>query len=104
MRAGFSKRSLDWSGCSKGPIRVGFRPVVHTQDDNTRQSDRVHGNLQLRFGAVTTPRQRAVYRDLFVKIDAVRDQVVKQVRAADNPSMLSNLNPVFDFFSQLFSF
>ena len=58
----------------------------------------------LRFGAATTPRQRAVYRDLFAKIDAVRDQVVKQVKAEENPSFLSNLNPVFDFFSQLFGF
>jgi hypothetical protein len=52
----------------------------------------------LRFGAATTPRQRAVYRDLFAKIDPVRDQVVKQLEADDNPSLLSNLNPVFGFF------
>jgi hypothetical protein len=58
----------------------------------------------LRFGAATTPRQRAVYRDLFVQIDAVRDQVVKDVKASENPSFLSNLNPVFDFFGQLFRF
>jgi hypothetical protein len=58
----------------------------------------------LRFGAATTPRQRAVYRDLFAKIDVVRDQVVKQIKAEENPSFLSNLNPVFDFFSQLFRF
>jgi hypothetical protein len=58
----------------------------------------------LRFGAATTPRQRAVYRDLFAKIDIVRDRVVKQVNADDNPSFLSNLNPVFDFFGQLFRF
>ena len=58
----------------------------------------------LRFGAATTPRQRAVYRDLFTKIDAVRDQVVKQVARDESGSFLSNLNPVFDFFSQLFRF
>ena len=58
----------------------------------------------LRFGAATTPRQRAVYRDLFAKIDAVRDQVVTQIKAEENPSFLSNLNPVFDFFGQLFRF
>ena len=58
----------------------------------------------LRFGAATTPRQRAVYRDLFAKINVVRDQVVKQIKAEENPSFLSNLNPVFDFFSQLFRF
>ena len=58
----------------------------------------------LRFGAATTPRQRAIYRDLFAKIDAVRDQVVKQIAAEDNRSFISNLNPVVDFFSQLFSF
>jgi hypothetical protein len=58
----------------------------------------------LRFGAATTPRQRAVYRDLFAKIDPVRDQVVNQLKAEDNPSFFSNLNPVFDFFGQLFRF
>ncbi len=58
----------------------------------------------LRFGAATTPRQRAVYRDLFAMIDPVRRQVVKQIKAEENPSFLSNLNPVFDFFSQLFRF
>jgi hypothetical protein len=62
-----------------------------------RGAARIHG-----IGAATTPRQRAVYRDLFAKIDAVRDQVVKQVAAAENGSFLSNLNPVFDFFGQLF--
>jgi hypothetical protein len=56
----------------------------------------------LRFGAATTPRQKAVYRELFAKIDAVRDQVVKQVRAEENGSFLSNLQPVFDFFGSLF--
>lgn len=58
----------------------------------------------LRFGAATTPRQRAVYRDLFTKIDAVRDRVVTQAKAEENGSFLSNLNPVFNFFGQLFSF
>ncbi len=55
----------------------------------------------LRFGQATTPRQRAIYRDLFTQIDAVRDQVVKGV-SEDNSGILSNLNPVFDFFGQLF--
>jgi hypothetical protein len=58
----------------------------------------------LRFGAATTPRQRAVYRDLFAMIDPVRDQVVRQIKADENPSFLSNLNPVFNFFGSLFSF
>jgi hypothetical protein len=57
----------------------------------------------LRFGAATTPRQRAVYRDLFAKVDAVRDQVVKGSNR-ENQSILSNLDPVFDFFGQLFRF
>ena len=34
----------------------------------------------------------------------VRDQVVKQLKVDENPSFLSNLNPVFDFFGQLFRF
>ena len=58
----------------------------------------------LRFGAATTPRQRAVYRDLFAKIDPVRRDVVREVRAQENPSLFSNLDPVFDFFGQLFRF
>jgi hypothetical protein len=58
----------------------------------------------LRFGAATTPRQRAVYRDLYAQIDAVRDRVVRDVKAQESGSILSNLNPVFDFFGQLFRF
>jgi hypothetical protein len=45
-------------------------------------------------------RQTAVYRDLFAKIDAVRDKVVKQVIAEENRLCVSNLHPAFEFFSQ----
>ncbi len=55
----------------------------------------------LRFGAATTPRQRAIYRDLFGTIDAVRDRVVREVRLDENRSTLANPNPVFDFFNKL---
>jgi hypothetical protein len=58
----------------------------------------------LRFGAATTPRQRAIYRDLYAKLDVVRDRVLAGVSSTDNPSILSNLNPVVDFFSELFRF
>ena len=58
----------------------------------------------LRFGQATTPRQRAIYRDLSAKIDAVRDQVVKPASGEENRGFLSNLTPVFDFFSSLFRF
>ena len=57
----------------------------------------------LRFGQATTPRQRLIYRELFTTIDAVRDRVVKEVRLDENRATLSNPNPAFDFFGQLFS-
>jgi hypothetical protein len=56
----------------------------------------------LRFGQATTPRQRAIYRDLFAQIDAVRDRVVKGVEPKESTGVLSNLNPVFEFFGNLF--
>ena len=56
----------------------------------------------LRFGQATTPRQRAIYRDLFAQIDAVRKQVIKGPPGAAGSSILSNVNPVFDFFGSLF--
>ena len=55
----------------------------------------------LRFGAATTPRQRGIYRDLFVTIDGVRDRVVKEAKVEESASTLANPKPVFDFFSQL---
>jgi hypothetical protein len=56
----------------------------------------------LRFGAATTPRQRAIYRDLFVSIDALRNQAVRGIKPTESSGVLSNLNPVFDFFGNLF--
>jgi len=56
----------------------------------------------LRFGAATTPRQRAIYRELFAILDPVRDRVVREVRLDENRRTLGNPNPVFDFFGQLF--
>ena len=95
-----------------GLVRLLERPDTTEAFDQLRTIQTTTlGNLiafmeiyNLRFGAATTPRQRAVYRDLFTKIDAVRDQVVKQVVRDESGSFLSNLNPVFDFFSQLFRF
>ena len=56
----------------------------------------------LRFGQATTPTQRAIYRDLYAQIDVVRKQVVRGTSRAGESSILSNLNPVFDFFGNLF--
>ena len=56
----------------------------------------------LRFGQATTPAQRAIYRDLFTQIDAVRSKVVGSPADGIGSSILSSLDPVFDFFGSLF--
>ena len=56
----------------------------------------------LRFGQATTPRQRQIYRELFAQIDAVRNRAVKGIEVKESTGVLSNLNPVFDFFGNLF--
>jgi hypothetical protein len=95
-----------------GLIRLLERPDTTAAFNQLRTVETTSlGNLlafmeiyNLRFGQATTPRQRAIYRDLFAKIDAVRDQVVKPVNADENRGFLSNLTPVFDYFSSLFRF
>ena len=93
-----------------GLIRLLEKPDTTDAFNQLRRIEQTKlGNLiafmeiyNLRFGAATTPRQRAVYRDLFARIDAVRKQVVRGLSTQENSSFLSNLNPVFDFFGQLF--
>jgi hypothetical protein len=55
----------------------------------------------LRFGQATTPKQRAIYRDLFAQLDAVRDRVAKGVNLEDDTAALPDPAPVADFFSKL---
>jgi hypothetical protein len=55
----------------------------------------------LRFGQATTPKQRAIYRDLFAQLDAVRDRVVKESNLEEATAALPDPAPVTDFFSKL---
>ncbi len=55
----------------------------------------------LRFGQATTPKQRAIYRDLFAQLDAVRDRVVKEANLDESSAALPDPAPVTDFFSKL---
>ncbi len=69
--------------------------------NNRAQNEAIISRI-LRFGQATTPIQRTIYRDLYAQIDAVRRQVVRSPANGSGASVLSNLNPVFDFFSNLF--
>lgn len=55
--------------------------------------------FNLRFGPATTPRQRAVYQDLYPKLDVLRDQAVASLGTTATASAKSNVNDVGEFFS-----
>src|SRR5262249_20832564 len=65
------------------------------------QPDRFHGGLQPPISGRDDSRQRAVYRELFAKIDAVCDQVVKQVNADENRTFLSKSQSGFRLFQSV---
>jgi hypothetical protein len=56
--------------------------------------------FNLRFGAATTPAQRAIYRELFTALDGLRSRVLKDARLDDSAPFLANPGVVGDFFSK----
>ena len=93
-----------------GVIRLLERPDTTEAFNQLRTVKTTHlGNLiafmeiyNLRFGQATTPDNGRSTATFSRRSTWFVDQVVKGVSREDNSGILSNLNPVFDFFGQLF--